>query len=137
MVRAAKADNAKAERVASANVFCTAIYRPRSLPGVFFAHRGVAVEATIRHAFRPLRRERMIALTLTATGISFTSPVLPDLKRTRRDTALDLCPSHRRGDRKSLLRAWGKGADRRRAAAVAQIGYRIRRLRFAGADDVV
>jgi hypothetical protein len=79
----------------------------------------------------------MIALTLTATGISFTSPVLPDLKRTRRDTALDLCPSHRRGDRKSLLRAWGKGADRRRAAAVAQIGYRIRRLRFAGADDVV
>jgi hypothetical protein len=36
VVRAAKADNAKAARVASANVFCTAIYRPRSRPGVLF-----------------------------------------------------------------------------------------------------
>ena len=48
VVRAAKADNAKAARVASrvrANVFCTAIYRPRSLPGVFLwiVGRGEAV----------------------------------------------------------------------------------------------
>ena len=39
----------------------------------------------------------------------------------RADPALDLRPRHRRGDGESLPSARGIGADRRRAASVAQI----------------